>query len=74
MTPALLMLPATTDRHTHGGGGMKYHPVTPQILITCEFCVKDLFILLPDLLLVVFKQPFAQVAHLLQCKRGLVLS
>lgn len=43
------------------------------MFITCEFCVKDLFILLPDLLLVVFKQPLTQVAHLLQCKRGLVL-
>ncbi len=41
--------------------------------ITCEFCVKDLFVLLPDLLLVVFKQPLTQVAHLLQCERGLVL-
>lgn len=40
---------------------------------TCEFCVKNLFVLLPDLLLVVFKQPLTQVAHLLQCKRGLVL-
>lgn len=42
-------------------------------LLTCEFCVKDLFVLLPDLLLVVFKQPLTQVAHLLQCKRRLVL-
>lgn len=41
--------------------------------ITCEFCVKDLFVLLPDLLLVVFKQPLTQVAHLLQRKRRLVL-
>lgn len=79
-TPALQMLPAMTDKDTHDGGGTKYYPVTPQctsspeIFITCEFCVKDLFVLLPDLLLVVFKQPFTQVAHLLQCKRGLVLS
>ena len=43
------------------------------MFITCEFCVKDLFVLLPDLLLVVFKQPLTQVAHLLQCKRRLVL-
>lgn len=46
----------------------------PEIFITCKLCVKDLFILLPDLLLVVFKQSLTQVAHLLQCKRGLVLS
>lgn len=44
------------------------------MFITCEFCVKDLFVFLPDLFLVVFKQPLTQVAHLLQCKRGLVLS
>ena len=40
---------------------------------TCKFCVKDLFVLLPYLLLVVFEQALAQVAHLLQCERGLVL-
>lgn len=44
-----------------------------RFILFCEFCVKDLFVLLPDLLLVVFKQPLAQVAHLLQCKRRLVL-
>lgn len=41
---------------------------------TCEFCVKDLFVLLPDLLLMVFKQALTQVADLPQCERGLVLS
>jgi len=44
-----------------------------RFILFCEFCVKDLFVLLPDLLLVVFKQPLTQVAHLLQCKRRLVL-
>lgn len=47
---------------------------TPQLFITCKFCVEDLFVLLPDLFLVVFEQSLTQVAHLLQCKRGLVLS
>lgn len=44
-----------------------------QMFVTCEFCVEDLFILLPDLLLVVFQQALTQVAHLPQCERGLVL-
>lgn len=54
-----------------------WHSNVPQshsFLITCKFCVEDLFVLLPDLFLVVFKQSLTQVAHLLQCKRGLVLS
>lgn len=44
-----------------------------RIFFTCKFCIKDLFILLPDLLLVVFEQALTQVAHLPQRKRRLVL-
>lgn len=56
----------------HGQRHSRRHQL--PVLITCKFCVEDLFVLLPDLLLVVFQQPLAQVAHLLQCKRRLVLS
>lgn len=42
-------------------------------MFTCELCVKDLFVLLSDLLLVVFEQALTQVAHLPQRERGLVL-
>lgn len=38
------------------------------IFFTCKFCIKDLFVLLPDLLLVVFEQALTQVAHLPQRK------
>lgn len=44
-----------------------------RFILFCKFCVKDLFVLLPDLVLVVFEQALAQVADLLQRKRGLVL-
>lgn len=62
--------------HQHSRHYQLWHRISGNSLfvITCKFCVEDLFILLPDLLLVVFKQPLAQVAHLLQCKRRLVLS
>lgn len=43
------------------------------MIFTFKFCVKDLFVLLPDLLLVVFEQALTQVAHLPQRERGLVL-
>lgn len=56
----------------HGHQNSRRHQL--PLLITCKFCVEDLFILLPNLLLVVFQQPLTQVAHLLQCKRRLVLS
>lgn len=48
--------------------------LAPRVLITCKFCIEDLFVLLPDLLLVVLEQSLAQVAHLLHCEWGLVLS
>lgn len=44
-----------------------------ELFFTCKFCVKDLFILLPDLLLVIFEQALTEVAHLPQCERRLVL-
>lgn len=43
------------------------------VTFTCKFCVKNLFVLLPDLLLVVFEQALTQVADLPQRERGLVL-
>lgn len=51
-----------------------YWHLAPQAPITCKFCVEDLFVFLPDLLLVVLEQSLAQVAHLLHCEWGLVLS
>lgn len=42
--------------------------LAPRVLITCKFCIEDLFVLLPDLLLVVLEQSLAQVAHLLHCE------
>lgn len=62
--------------HQHSRHYQLWHRMSRNSLfsITCKLCVEDLFILLPDLLLVVFKQPLTQVAHLLQCKRWLVLS
>lgn len=47
--------------------------IIKEDFFTCKFCIKDLFVLLPDLLLVVFEQALTQVAHLPQRKRRLVL-
>lgn len=67
----LFILGRPYDNTREGGGGgplTTLRQLAPRVLITCKFCIEDLFVLLPDLLLVVLEQSLAQVAHLLHCE------